>query len=113
MDIVKAVKTVKNELIEFITKNLQNKSDITHNHHFKDLIGVPSSAEINKVFVQEDEPIQAENGSIWIDVNSSHVPTTTVMEIPEVTEADNGKVMMVINGEWDAVDLATVEGESF
>ena len=55
------------------------------------------------VYVHPDEPTDAEVGAIWIDTanDPSYMPPT----IPEITEADNGKVLMVVNGALQLVNL--------
>lgn len=55
------------------------------------------------VYVQAQEPTDAVAGDIWIDTanDPSYIPPT----LPEVTEADNGKVLMVVNGKLQLVNL--------
>jgi hypothetical protein len=55
------------------------------------------------VYVQDIEPVNAVVGDIWIDTanDPSYIPPT----IPEITEADNGKVLMVVNGKLQLVNL--------
>lgn len=55
------------------------------------------------VYVQASEPASAVAGDIWIDTanDPSYIPPT----IPEITEADNGKVLMVVNGRLQLVNL--------
>lgn len=55
------------------------------------------------IYVQATEPTDAEDGAIWID--TANDPEYIVPHVPEVTEADNGKVLMVVNGKWQAVTL--------
>ena len=55
------------------------------------------------IYVQATEPADAEDGAIWID--TSNDPEYTIPHVPQVTEADNGKVLMVVNGKWQAVAL--------
>ena len=33
--------------------------------------------------------------------------------VPEVTEADNGKLLMVVNGEWAAAEMADADTTSY
>ena len=55
------------------------------------------------VYVQDTEPADAVAGDIWIDTinDPSYIPPT----LPEITDADNGKVLMVVNGKLQLVDL--------
>ena len=55
------------------------------------------------IYVQDTEPTDAVAGDIWVDTanDPSYIPPT----IPEVTEADNGKVLMVVNGTYQLVTL--------
>jgi hypothetical protein len=55
------------------------------------------------IYVQAQEPTEAIAGDIWIDTanDPSYIPPT----IPEITEADNGKVLMVVNGKLQLVNL--------
>lgn len=55
------------------------------------------------IYVQDTEPTDAEDGAIWID--TANDPEFMLPHVPTVTEADNGKVLMVINGQWQAVSL--------
>ena len=55
------------------------------------------------VYVQATAPNDAEAGDIWID--TSNDPSFIVPNIPAVTSADNGKVLMVVNGAYQLVDL--------
>lgn len=61
------------------------------------------STESLGVYVQDTEPVDAEDGAIWID--TANDPSFIAPNLPEVTEADNGKVLMVVNGKWQAVTL--------
>ena len=55
------------------------------------------------VYVQAAEPTGAVAGDIWIDTanDPSYIPPT----IPAITAADNGKVLMVVNGTLQLVSL--------
>ena len=55
------------------------------------------------IYVQDTEPMQAVVGDIWIDTSSD--PTFMTLTIPPVTAADNGKVLMVVDGEYQLVSL--------
>lgn len=56
------------------------------------------------VYVQDTEPTDAIDGDIWVD--TAHDPSFIAPNLPTVTTADNGKVLMVVNGRWQAVDLS-------
>ncbi len=55
------------------------------------------------IYVQSQEPTGAVAGDIWIDTanDPSYIPPT----LPEITQADNGKVLMVVNGKLQLVTL--------
>lgn len=55
------------------------------------------------IYVQAQEPTDAVAGDIWIDTanDPSYIPPT----LPEITAADNGKVLMVVNGKLQLVNL--------
>jgi molecular chaperone DnaK (HSP70) len=55
------------------------------------------------IYVQAQEPTNAVAGDIWID--TANDPTYIPPTIPEITEADNGKVLMVVNGQLQLVSL--------
>ena len=55
------------------------------------------------IYVQDTEPTDADEGAIWVD--TANDPEYTIPHVPQVTEADNGKVLMVVNGKWQAVTL--------
>lgn len=55
------------------------------------------------IFVQDSEPTDAVAGDIWID--TAHDAAFIAPNLPEVTAADNGKILMVVNGRWQAVSL--------
>ena len=55
------------------------------------------------IYVQATEPVNAVAGDIWVDTanDPSYIPPT----IPAITAADNGKVLMVVNGTLQLVNL--------
>lgn len=55
------------------------------------------------VYVSDSEPTDAVDGDIWID--TANDPSYIVPSIPQVSSLDNGKVLMVVNGTWQAVSL--------
>ena len=61
------------------------------------------SADDFGIYVQAQEPTNAVAGDIWIDTanDPSYIPPT----IPEITAADNGKVLMVVNGKLQLASL--------
>ena len=61
------------------------------------------SADDFGIYVQAQEPTDAVPGDIWIDTIND--PTYIPPAIPEITEADNGKVLMVVNGKLQLVSL--------
>ena len=55
------------------------------------------------IYVQASEPTNAVDGDIWVD--TANDPSYIVPTLPQVTEADNGKVLMVVNGTLQLVNL--------
>ena len=55
------------------------------------------------VYVQANEPTNAVAGDIWIDTIND--PSYIAPTLPAVTQADNGKVLMVVNGKYQLVNL--------
>lgn len=55
------------------------------------------------VYTQATEPTTAVAGDIWIDTSKD--PSFIAPTLPEVTQADNGKVLMVVNGKYQLVNL--------
>ncbi len=59
------------------------------------------------IYVQGTEPVNAVDGDIWIDTTGDASGSTfpTSSSLPEVSAVDNGKVLMVVDGAWQIVDL--------
>ena len=55
------------------------------------------------IYVQDTEPADAVDGDIWVDTATD--PSFIEPNLPGVTTADNGKVLMVVDGIWQLVDL--------
>lgn len=53
--------------------------------------------------------VVVESGSVTVSI----APAGTMLGIPAVSEADNGKIMQVVEGAWAAVELATWTGGSY
>jgi phage-related tail fiber protein len=81
------------DLAKSASDALKDKSDIDHSHDMGDL----------GIYVQNTEPTSAVVGDIWVD--TANDPSFIVPNLPEVTSADNGKILMVVNGRWQAVTL--------
>ena len=107
--------TVDKALDEKSTNPVQNMAVASQISKLGDLIGdtavskqistaiSEATADDFGVYVQDTEPAEAVAGDIWIDTinDPSYIPPT----IPEITEADNGKVLMVVNGKLQLVSL--------
>ena len=52
-------------------------------------------------------------GKIYTGGTGQDDGATEIVSLPAVTEADNGKVLRVVNGVWTAVSLNNAEGVSF
>lgn len=79
-----------------------SNSDIPTSKAVMDAIDSVTADDLG-IYVQPNEPTDAVPGDIWIDTinDPSYIPT----ELPEITEADNGKVLMVVNGKLQLVNL--------
>jgi hypothetical protein len=55
------------------------------------------------IYVQDVEPDNAVTGDIWID--TANDPTYIPPSLPTITAADNGKVLMVVNGTLQLVNV--------
>ena len=55
------------------------------------------------IYVQASVPTNAVDGDIWID--TANDPSYIVPTLPQITEEDNGKVLMVVNGRLQLVSL--------
>ena len=62
-----------------------------------------TTAEDFGIYTQDTEPTEAVDGDIWLDTSSD--ASFNSPKLPDVSAADNGKVLMVVNGRWQAVDL--------
>lgn len=68
-------------------------------------VGTPMSpSKINDKL----KPVKTVNGKTP-DENGN----VEVVDVPEVTATDNGKILRVVDGEWQAVELPSAEGVSF
>ena len=79
-----------------------SNSEIPTSQAVENAIDALSATDLD-IYVQDTEPTDAEDGAIWID--TANDPEYVIPHVPQVTEADNGKVLMVINGKWQAVKL--------
>ena len=79
-----------------------SNSEIPTSQAVEDAISNIAASDLD-IYVQGTEPTDAEDGAIWID--TANDPEYIVPHVPKVTEADNGKVLMVVNGKWQAVKL--------
>lgn len=97
------------------TNPVQNKIINTEIENLKTLIGdIDVSEQISSaidevtaddfgVYVQDNEPTDAVDGDIWVD--TANDPAFIVPNLPEVSATDNGKILMVVNGTWQAVTI--------
>ena len=67
----------------------------------------------SNVFVQNDEPVDAPDGALWVDLDDNTTVGGGVSDLPPVSSMDEGKVLMVVNGEWKAVTIPFAEEVGF
>lgn len=58
-------------------------------------------------------PTVAYTGTVWRAWLGTLAKKSDIPEIPAVTDADNGKILRVVNGAWAAVELLSAGGASF
>lgn len=100
---------IRDELIleiNDIDNKIDSVSDLVGNVKVSDQISAAindATADNFGIYVQDTEPTYAVAGDIWIDTanNPSYIPPT----LPQITESDNGKVLMVVNGSYQLVSL--------
>lgn len=64
------------------------------------------------IYKQNDEPIDAPEGALWLDLDAN--PSGGGGGgVPAVTEEDEGKFLRVVNGEWAAVLIPQAEEGEF
>lgn len=101
-----AVSTAMNALEQAI----DGKADFSHNHNdnYYTKIEVDQNFQEN-IYMQNDEPDSTPDGTLWIDLDDEGVFSSGGnVELPEVSETDNGKFLMVSDGVWSAVSLTNV-----
>lgn len=89
MTILEALRQVTSSIKTWADNKFLNKNDTTANDF--------------GIYVQSTEPINAVDGDIWVD--TANDPSFIAPNVPDVTIADNGKILMVVNGTWQAVEL--------
>lgn len=53
------------------------------------------------------------SGNVMTSTGSGWTSAAPAKELPTVTPANNGQVLMVVNGAWAAAELPAAEGEDF
>lgn len=66
-----------------------------------------------EIYIQNDEPADAADGTVWIDIDANSSSTSGSASVPTVTEQDNGRILMVVEGRWSAVQMPYGEGVEF
>lgn len=59
----------------------------------------------DEVYVQSEEPVDAPDGSIWVDIDEISGGTLLSGSVPSVTTNDDGKMLQVVNGEYALVTI--------
>ena len=94
---------VQNKAVNAAIDNLKSLvGDTKVSEQIEDAIGETTADDFG-IYVQATEPTNAVAGDIWIDTSKD--PSFIVPTVPEVTAADNGKVLMVVNGKYQLVNL--------
>jgi hypothetical protein len=63
----------------------------------------------DEVYVQSEEPVDAPDGAIWVDIDETSGGTLLSGSVPSVAVDDDGKMLQVVNGEYA---LVTIENSS-
>ena len=94
---------VQNKVVNAAIDNLKSLvGDTKVSEQIEGAIGETTADDFG-IYVQATEPTNAIAGDIWIDTSKD--PSFIVPTVPEVTQADNGKVLMVVNGKYQLVNL--------
>ena len=94
---------VQNKVVNTAINNLKTLvGDVAVSEQISDAIDEATADDFG-VYVQASEPTNAVTGDIWIDTIND--PSYIVPTLPAVTQADNGKVLMVVNGKYQLVNL--------
>ena len=74
-----------------------------------------SSIGGNGIYTDTEEPIDAPDGTVWIDMDEGDDGSTILYGnvLPPVSEEDNGKILQVVNGAWTLVTLADSEVKTY
>lgn len=56
-----------------------------------------SETDVN-IYIQSTAPTNVTDGTLWVDTSAD-----SMIGLPQVTDADNGKILKVINGQWTLV----------
>lgn len=61
-----------------------------------------------KVYTQSEEPLDAEDGALWIDTDENSEGEAVGGGVPPATADDNGKFLRVVNGSpaWATIPYA-------
>lgn len=124
MTIIEVLVQLRDDLKLWVTNNLRTKvdkeegkglssNDFTTEEKEK-LASIDPDASVEKeIYIQDNEPADVSNGTVWIDLDAEQRPSSSVIQVPSVTVEDNGKFMMVVDGRWAAVALPNGEGVGF
>lgn len=56
-----------------------------------------SETDVN-IYIQSTAPTNVTDGALWVDTSAD-----SMIGLPQVTDADNGKILKVVNGQWTLV----------
>lgn len=94
-----------NTILLALLKKLEGKVDSLETISFESVTELPETGEPNIIYLVPKSDPETGNYSdeyIWDSDNQTYekIGDTQVSDLPEVTSADNGKILEVINGVW-------------
>lgn len=97
-------KTIVGELVDLYVKYGGSRADLTGKETTAEMIDA-----IEQIYHDNGDTLPTvtsdDNGKVLSVVNGEWDKANVPAELPAVTAEDNGKVLMVVNGEWDAAEI--------
>jgi hypothetical protein len=67
----------------------------------------------DEIYVQNEEPVDAQDGALWLDMDDKAQENLPINGIPDCSESDNDKFLRVVNGVATWVSIFNAEEASF